>query len=479
MLNKFSAILLLFVVAFTCFDTTYAAKKTSKKPKIEQAKTKKSNAQKAKKQSKKDVEKKQKEVKFKINELARIKADIKERQNKVIKINDEIDAIDAKIKILNDSIELLDSRLSAMQAKYASVVKKTYLRNRNATSDIAFIFSAKSVSQAYKRIQAVKRISKWQKQKSAELKKLKSRLEAKKREMEELKESRVALLKELETELNSLQEQRDKAEEIVDSLKKEQKILEKEYKRRVQEEKEFEDELNKLIAEEQKRQREEQLRKEKLRQDSIRKAKELEEKRLKEEAKKKKEQEEAKKKKQDNKKDKAKPKEPQKPQHQEPAKPEQTAPKPQPVIVDTDTQSRQEPKITVTGNFANLKGKLPYPAEGRIVRHFGEEKLTNKLKFYNYGISISTTPGATVRAVCDGVVTAITRKGAAIIINHGEYSTVYKNMYGYKVSKGDKVKLGQAIGTLRIDPDDPEYSLLYFEIIKDNLKLNPEEWLRR
>ena len=478
MYKKVSAILLIFVVAFICFDTSYAAKKTTKRTKIEQAKTKKRNAQKAKKQSKKDVEKKQKEIRFQINELARIKADIKERQNKVIKLNDEIDAIDAKINILNDSIELLDSRLSALQAKYASVVRKTYLRNKNATSDIAFIFSAKSFTQAYKRIEAVKRISKWQKQKSAELKKIKNRLAAKKSELEELKESRANLLKELETELNSLQEQRDKSEKIVESLKKEQKILEKEYERRIKEEKEFEEELNKLIAEEQKRQREEQKRKEKLRQDSIRKAKELEEKRLKEEAKKKKEQEEAYKKKQDNKKDtdKDKTNQPDKFQQTQ-AKTQQTSPKPKTIIEDTD--SRQEPHIVVTGNFANLKGKLPYPAEGRIVRHFGEEKLTNKLKFYNYGISISTTPGATVRAVCDGVVTAIIRKGAAIIINHGDYSTVYKNMYGYKVSKGDKVKLGQPIGTLRIDPDDPEYSLLYFEIIKDNEKLNPEEWLRR
>ena len=54
MYKKVSAILLIFVVAFICFDTSYAAKKTTKRTKIEQAKTKKSNAQKAKKQSKKD-----------------------------------------------------------------------------------------------------------------------------------------------------------------------------------------------------------------------------------------------------------------------------------------------------------------------------------------------------------------------------------------------------------------------------------------
>ena len=110
------------------------------------------------------------QVKVQLNELQRLQANIDEYQTNVININDEIDALDLKIKVIDDSVTVLDEQLKTMQAKYATIVKKAYLRNRNSMSNLAFIFSSKSFTQAFHRIEAIKRISKWQKAKSDEIK---------------------------------------------------------------------------------------------------------------------------------------------------------------------------------------------------------------------------------------------------------------------------------------------------------------------
>lgn len=65
----------------------------------------------------------------------------------------------------------------------------------------------------------------------------------------------------------------------------------------------------------------------------------------------------------------------------------------------------------------------------------------------------------------------------AVILRHGTYLTVYSNLVNVVVKKGDKVSIRQNLGTVFTDSSDGNKTLLKFQIWKESVKLNPEEWL--
>jgi len=67
----------------------------------------------------------------------------------------------------------------------------------------------------------------------------------------------------------------------------------------------------------------------------------------------------------------------------------------------------------------------------------------------------------------------------AVIVQHGNYRTVYSNLSQLKVKQGDKVKAKQALGTIYSDPDDDNKTEVYFQIYKDRQLLDPTPWLAR
>ena len=133
-------------------------------------------------------------------------------------------------------------------------------------------------------------------------------------------------------------------------------------------------------------------------------------------------------------------------------------------------------------SFSTLKGKLHWPvARGRIYRKFGEN-TNQRLQTVtlNYGIDIKTTSDADVRAVAEGVVSAIDwlpGYGSVVIITHkGDYRTVYSHLSNIFVKEGDKVNQGTIIGRVG---ESLEGNILHFEIWNSRKKQNPENWLAR
>ena len=131
-------------------------------------------------------------------------------------------------------------------------------------------------------------------------------------------------------------------------------------------------------------------------------------------------------------------------------------------------------------NFASNKNKLPWPTErGVITSSFGENPhpVLKGIFVRNDGIDISTTSGSYIRSVFDGDVTrvfVIPGAHATVIIRHGNYLSVYSNLSEVFVKQGDKVKTKQSIGKIFTDDDK---SVLQFQIWKENVKLNPQDWL--
>ena len=140
-----------------------------------------------------------------------------------------------------------------------------------------------------------------------------------------------------------------------------------------------------------------------------------------------------------------------------------------------------EQKILAT-NFTTNKGKLPWPvASGVVKMRFGTNPspIDPKIKIKSNGVRIATNKGEQVRAVFEGTVQGImTPKNGnnAIMIRHGNYITVYKNLSKFYVSKGEKVSTKQAIGEVITNKTSGE-SILSFGIYKDSSIQNPSHWI--
>ncbi|MGN0209925.1 MAG: peptidoglycan DD-metalloendopeptidase family protein, partial [Muribaculaceae bacterium] len=65
-----------------------------------------------------------------------------------------------------------------------------------------------------------------------------------------------------------------------------------------------------------------------------------------------------------------------------------------------------------------------------------------------------------------------------VLVRHGEYITVYCGLANVAVSKGAKVKAGQALGAIFVDQADSNRAILHFEVRHERSTLNPEEWLK-
>ena len=137
--------------------------------------------------------------------------------------------------------------------------------------------------------------------------------------------------------------------------------------------------------------------------------------------------------------------------------------------------------MKLDGEFSKNKGKLPWPADGPVVGTFGKHyhPVYKNLELpSNNGIDIAVAKGSEIKSVFDGVVTQIiTMPGynQCVLVQHGNYFTLYCKMKSVSVKVGDKVKTGQKVGT--IDTINGQ-TQLHFEVWKSGDPQNPEKWLR-
>lgn len=138
----------------------------------------------------------------------------------------------------------------------------------------------------------------------------------------------------------------------------------------------------------------------------------------------------------------------------------------------------------ISTNFGNNKGALPWPVErGVIVSSYGKHPhpVLGGVTIENAGVDIATAQGTQVRAIFEGEVRRVfTLPGAqnAVIIRHGNYLSVYTHLSKAFVKKGDKVETKQAIGEVYTDKEENK-TIVHIEIWKENLKMNPAQWLAK
>lgn len=148
-------------------------------------------------------------------------------------------------------------------------------------------------------------------------------------------------------------------------------------------------------------------------------------------------------------------------------------------------QKKDNTKVdtALSGQFAQNKGKLPWPLkQGVVTERFGvhNHPVYKNLKLPdNPGISFSTTKGADVFCVFDGEVRKVfvmPGYNQCVLVQHGEYFTLYCKLAGVQVRSGQKVKTGDRLGSLETDGNT---SSLHFQLWKGTDKQDPERWLRK
>ena len=137
--------------------------------------------------------------------------------------------------------------------------------------------------------------------------------------------------------------------------------------------------------------------------------------------------------------------------------------------------------IKLTESFETNIGKLIWPvSSGFISNKFGvhPHPVIKNVKVKNDGIDIQTSKGSKVYSVFSGKVSTVAfipGMNNVIIINHGEYYTLYAKLKNLLVEKGDIITIGQNIAYIVTNSDG--VSELQFQVWKNNIKLNPEKWI--
>jgi septal ring factor EnvC (AmiA/AmiB activator) len=144
--------------------------------------------------------------------------------------------------------------------------------------------------------------------------------------------------------------------------------------------------------------------------------------------------------------------------------------------------TRPAPGDTGAGGLASVRGRLAWPADGKVVGEFGAQVHPRfGTKTFRNGIDIEVAEGTDIKAVYPGhvVYTGWFRGyGNLIIVDHGgEYYTLYAHAAEIRVSEGDDVKQGQSIGTVG-DTGSLQGPRLYFEVRHQGKPQDPSQWLR-
>lgn len=149
--------------------------------------------------------------------------------------------------------------------------------------------------------------------------------------------------------------------------------------------------------------------------------------------------------------------------------------------VRTTTTLTKEQQL-IAGGFEANQGRLPWPVEkGFISGYFGKHQhpVHEHVTINNKGIYLQTVAGANARAIYEGEVSSCAQINGnyAVIVQHGNYRTVYSPLKKIYVKQGDKVKAKQAIGEIVTDTSEDNKTELYFQIYKDRSIINPGLWL--
>ncbi len=344
-----------------------------------------------------------------------------------------IKTTEKQAKILKDEMYLnqlqinqLNRELEALKKDYAAMIVKSY-KSRSEQSRAMFLLSSESFLQAYKRAQYMKQYTSYRKTQGEEIKVKADKLLSLNIKLDAQKVEKQKLVEEQEKERLVLQQEKAEQEKLSAAIQKDKKKIAQEIKKKQQEAKDIDRKIDKLIKE--------AIAEANRKAAAARKA----------------------------------------------ANPNTSAAETRATVNSTKIVLTPEAKI-ISDNFKANKGRLPWPtATGSITQRYGDQPHPDLsyLSVHSNGIEITTSQGSQARAVFDGEVYSILYVSPvqkAVMIQHGDFFTMYHNLSDVSVVKGQKVTRKQSLGTIRTSTETGR-TILKFMITQNVTYTNPQVWL--
>lgn len=446
-----------------------------------EAKKKQAETQKEIKQTEAQIRENESNVKKSLSELGKLDQEITKTNARIKELNAKLQSLNGEITTIEKGIESNEADLVKLRAEYLKAVKKMRVTKKNK-STLAFIFSSKSVNQAMRRMRYLKEFSAWRGRQTEEITQKTTELKAQKDALAKAQEEQKNALALQQADKTKLAKQHAQQEGIVADLKKNGEALQSHLKKKQAEASELGNLVSQLIAEEQRKAAEEEAKRKAAEEEAKRKA--AEEARRNEELL----AQQTVEKQESSQKDKRKSEKTKEQKAEKANKPTEYADarkrKPRSEKkAEVPTQSTTD--IRDAGSFEKMKGKLPYPTTGSfsITSRFGRQHLPDlpDVEYDNPGIDAETDAGASAMAVYKGKVSGVyllPGYNTVVIVNHGNYYTVYGNISSPNVKNGDAVDTGSSLGKLALNDEDTNHSSIHFEVWRNREKQNPQDWLR-
>jgi septal ring factor EnvC (AmiA/AmiB activator) len=354
-----------------------------------------------------------------------------DQQAEVIKdLNIELSEADKEIGIQNETLEELKASYQSERLKLRKTVLKAY-KGRKSANQLAFVFAASSFRQAVRRMYYLSRLSDYRKQQIGLLESKAAEVKNGLETLEEVRQEKNGILLAEKQEKQQLESDKQQKTKLVQSLAGKEAELRKKIKQNEKAVAKLNSAISAMIA------REIAAAKKRAREQTGR----------------------------DN-------------TSRTSASPKSSGGK---ASRTSGTILLTPEARLISDNFESGKGSLPWPVErGYISQYFGVHAHPDLagITLVNNGVDITTSGGSTARAVFKGTVSAILEipgQEKAVLLNHGEYYTVYSRLSQVYVSRGQQVESKQALGT--VWTDDESKTILQFQLWQGQSKLNPAGWL--
>ncbi|MCQ2059486.1 MAG: peptidoglycan DD-metalloendopeptidase family protein [Bacteroidaceae bacterium] len=389
---------------------------TATQDKIKQMENERAELNKKLEQSKKQVETNQRDISKQISNLNVINARLEERRKAIKNTRADINVLSKDSITLSKEISSIKKELAICKDRYAQACRFFQSQQINFNA-VSFLFSAETFSQAVSRARYVREYNNSIDQLAHQILEKEVSLNSRQRDISLIKTEKVLLAQDLKKMEEQLQAEEKTKRTALTNLQNKNKQIQEQIKKQQQE-------INKLGKE---IDRQIQLA--------------LEEERKRQEEEQRRQQEAG-----------------------------------QVAVANVEAEK-------LSAEFAKQKGSLLSPITGTylVVGKYGTRNVDGmeNVQLTNLGVDLQGRSGAEARSIFQGVVSAVFQQGQGeigILVRHGNYISVYCNLSSAKVKKGDAVAAGQSIGLINKNSDGN--FILHFQLHKESVKLNPQEWIK-
>ncbi|WP_224488251.1 murein hydrolase activator EnvC family protein [Robertkochia flava] len=356
-----------------------------------------------------------KERKSVLEELEDLNQKIRVRRELIKVTNQQANLLNRRINANQKEIKTLRSQLAELKKDYAAMIRKSY-KSKSQQSRLMFLLSSENFQQAFKRMKYMQQYAAYRKEQGQEIVATTEKLKALNDGLVVQRREKQKLIDENKQVQAQLEKELGSQRSLVDAIKQKESTYAAQIRKKQKESDEIDRQIDKLIKE------------------AIARS------------------------------------------NRENTKKGATA-------SSTSFALTAEARL-VGQDFRQNKGKLPWPVEKGVVKmRYGTQPhpVVTSVKIKSNGVRIATEKGSRARSVFNGKVLAVTGyKGGnkAVLIQHGNYISVYNNLSKVFVKEGDVVNTKEQIGEVFTNNVTNE-TLLKFMIYENNKIDNPSDWIYR